>query len=167
MLSAECVAKWPAIKKPPVWAAFPLLAGLLRDLLVVLLALDLLALLVLRVLDASALLLGHLAVGHGLVFHFLHVRLALLELFRFLLIQLAGLLALLDAFFLVGLALVDPLGGGRIGGLRGSKTRQRRDHDGNQRGPELHGDSPLGLWNMGRAHLPLNAPASGALTADL
>ena len=60
------------------------LVGLLRDLLVVLLAGDLLALLVLGVLDALAFLLRHLAVGHRLVFLLLDLLLALFQALRFL-----------------------------------------------------------------------------------
>src|SRR5207249_8700300 len=81
----------------------PLLGGLL----VVLFAVDLLALAVLRALDLGPLLRRDLAVGERLVFHFLYARLAFLEPRRFLLCQRARLLALLDAPLLVGLALVD------------------------------------------------------------
>src|SRR5688572_9464112 len=83
---------------------------LLRDLLVVLLAVDPGALAVLRLLDARALLGGHLAVGRGLVFHALHALLALLEAALLVLVQRARRHALVDALVLHGLALVDALG---------------------------------------------------------
>src|SRR6476619_1979496 len=76
-------------------------------LLVVLLLVDLLALLVLRLGEPGALLLRDLAVGLGLGLHLLDLRLALLELCGFLFGELARLHALLDARFLVRLALVD------------------------------------------------------------
>lgn len=63
----------------PGWPLFCSMAsGLLRFLLVVLLAVNFLALVILRVLDAAGFLFGDLAVGARLVFHFLQTLLALL-----------------------------------------------------------------------------------------
>ena len=61
----------------------PAIGGVLF-LFVVLLAVDPLAFLVLRVLDAPALLLRHLAVGRRLVFHLLDALLAFFQPLRFL-----------------------------------------------------------------------------------
>src|SRR5439155_20426040 len=103
---------------------------LLHVLLVVPLAVDLLALAVLRLLDAGALLLGHLAVGGGALFHLLHPRLAFLQPRRLLLGELTLLLSLLDAPLLVGLALVDARGtlGLRQGTERDAGEDESRRH---------------------------------------
>jgi hypothetical protein len=90
-------------------------------LLVVPLAVDLLALPVLRLLDARLFLPGHFAVGERLVLQLLHPRLAFFEARRFLLGELARLLAFLDTVFLALLPLVDAPG---AVGLRGRGKRE-------------------------------------------
>src|SRR4051812_25144261 len=97
-------------------------SGLRRGLLVVLLLVDLLALLVLVLRELLALLRGDLAVGERLFLVGLDFRLALLELRGFLGRELPGLDALLDAGFLVRLALVDS------GRLRRRRGRRQRRH---------------------------------------
>src|SRR5690349_4483623 len=79
LLPQPCMRKRPGCCRPPLDAG----RALLRGLRVVLLAVDLLALLVLRVLDVAPLLRRHLAVRDGFVLHALHVRLPLLEPRRF------------------------------------------------------------------------------------
>jgi hypothetical protein len=75
------------------------------------------------------------------VLELLHARLALLEPRRFLRVQRAGFLALLDPALLVGLALVDArgaLGLRRRGQRDGSRAEQRGECD------DLHSLPPVG-----------------------
>ena len=87
-------------------------------LLVVLFAVNFLALLILRVFDLARFLWGDLAVGARLVFHFLHVGLAFLQARGFFLIQFARLHAGINTLLLLRLARVDACTGfvaGRFG----------------------------------------------------
>src|SRR5262245_13715709 len=95
------------------------------DLRVVLLAVDVAAHLVLRAVDASALLGRELAVLQCTRFHLLDARLLALEPRGFARVQLPGLQALLDALLLVHVTLHF-----RAGGLRERGGRERDGHGG-------------------------------------
>jgi hypothetical protein len=75
---------------------------------VVLLTIDVAALHILGVTDASALLIGHDAIGLGVRFHGLHMRLAAFEASGFARRQFPGLLALFDTILLARFTSVDP-----------------------------------------------------------
>jgi hypothetical protein len=114
-------------------------------LTVVLLAIDPLALLILRVLDTTGLFARYSAIGHGLVFHVLHVRLPLVQPCGFLLRQRAGLNAPVDTSILIDLTLVDT---GSRGGLRKSQQRGNECDGGDKATGGFHVQSPgsyLGL----------------------
>jgi hypothetical protein len=76
-------------------------------LAVVFLVMDAPAFLILRMMQAGALVFGHCAVGLGLALHVRNVRLMAFKTSRFLDVELPGFDALVDAFLLHFLALVD------------------------------------------------------------
>jgi hypothetical protein len=92
---------------------------------VVLLAVDVLAGLVLGLVQTRSLSLGDRAVGLGLVFRAVDGVLLTLESTRLALVELAAGDALVNALFLIGLALVDAGRGSRCGrGLRWPGARR-------------------------------------------
>ncbi|MBX9904851.1 MAG: hypothetical protein K2Y31_10885, partial [Burkholderiales bacterium] len=111
-------------------------------LVIVFLAVDAPAFVVLGMVDFRALFFGHRAVGFRPVFHFFNSGLMPLQSRGFAFVQLAGLHALVDAFLLDFLALVDA---GRRGGIFGLRVGQRGDggDDGDSTdGFDIHVETP-------------------------
>src|SRR5204863_521132 len=110
-------------------------------------------LVILRLLDAGALLRRHLAVRKRLVFHLLHARLAFLEPRRLFVRKRPGLLALLDAPLLVGLPLVDARCAARLPERR---QRERRECGDRNEINGFHASSPC--WWLLRNGLTRETP---------
>jgi len=96
-------------------------------LAIVFLAINAIALHILRLMDAGAFLTGHHTIGLGAIFHVVDALLAALQAVGFALRQAAGGDALIDATLLVGLALINS----RRVGLGESESRQNDGNGGN------------------------------------